>query len=77
MLGRRKVDDREIAHALSVFDPSWETLTSGEKARVMQLLIERIDFDGGTGEMRIAFRDSGIEVLTGAANKHDHAEINQ
>jgi len=29
----------------------------------MQLLIERIDFIGGTGEMQIAFRDSGIDVL--------------
>lgn len=43
----------------------------------MPLLIERIDFDGGTGEMQNAFRDSGIEVLNGAANKHDNTEINE
>lgn len=73
-LGRRKVDDHEVAEALRVFDPTWEALASGEKARIMHLLIERIDFNGGTGQMRITFRDSGIEVLTGAANKHKEAE---
>jgi site-specific DNA recombinase len=73
-LGRRKVDDHEVAAALRVFDPTWEALASGEKARIMHLLIERIDFNGGTGDMRITFRDSGIEVLTGAANRHGEGD---
>ena len=73
-LGRRKVDDHEVAQALRVFDPTWEALVSGEKARIMHLLIERIDFNGGTGDLRITFRDSGIEVLTGAGIGEGEAE---
>jgi len=76
-LGRRKVDDREVAQALSLFDPTWETLTSREKARIIHLLIERIEFDGSSGEMSITFRPSGIKTLTGGTDSNDNSEDQQ
>lgn len=44
-LSRTVVDQREIAKAMSVFDPVWGSLTPREQARVVQLLVERVDYD--------------------------------
>jgi site-specific DNA recombinase len=71
-LDRRRIDGQEVAQALFVFDPTWETLTSREKVRIIHLLIERIDFHGATGEMSITFHPSGIKTLTGATNQENH-----
>lgn len=59
------VDEREIALALSVFDPVWDSLTQREQARIVQLLVEQVDYDGATGKVSITFRPSGIKTLAG------------
>lgn len=46
-----------------LFDPVWEQLFSKEQARIMSLLIERIDYHGGEGTLEITFRDTGIKML--------------
>jgi site-specific DNA recombinase len=35
----------EVASALAEFDKVWEALTPREQARVLELLIERVDYD--------------------------------
>ena len=60
---RRRIDDDDIALALSVFDPVWESLTPAEQARVVHLLVERVDYDGSKGKVAIAFRPAGIKTL--------------
>jgi site-specific DNA recombinase len=64
-LGREAVDDREVALALSAFDPVWEALTPREQGRVVQLLVERVDYDGAAGKVSITFHPSGIKTLAG------------
>ena len=34
-----------------------------EQARAIQLLIERVDYDGGRGKVSVAFRPTGIKAL--------------
>ena len=57
------VDENDLVKALSLFDPIWDVLYPSEQARVIQLLIERIEHDGRTGILAIEFAASGIKAL--------------
>ncbi len=62
-LSRDLVDQREVATAMSIFEPVWDALTPREQARVVQLLVERVDYDGATCKVTIVFHPSGIKTL--------------
>ncbi len=62
-LSRTIVDEQEVAKAMSVFDPVWDSLTAREQTRVVQLLVERVDYNGATGKVSITFHPSGIKTL--------------
>ena len=62
-LSHTLVDEREVARAMSAFDPMWEALAPREQARVVQLLVERVDYDGTSGKVTITFHPSGIKTL--------------
>ncbi len=57
------VSQDDVAKALGTFDPVWESLTPNEQARVVHLLVERVDYDGANGNVSITFRPSGIKTL--------------
>jgi site-specific DNA recombinase len=59
------VDEADVATALADFDAVWTGLTMREQARVIELLIERIKFNGDGGTVSITFRPSGIKSLAG------------
>jgi len=59
---RRELAD-EDASALAIFDPLWETLPPGEQSRVVQLLVERVDYDGARGKIAITYHPAGIATL--------------
>ncbi|MFL5240591.1 MAG: recombinase family protein [Gemmataceae bacterium] len=62
-LGQGLVNEREVTLALSVFDPVWDALTPREQARIVQLLVERVDYDGAAGNVSITLHPSGIKAL--------------
>lgn len=62
-VSRERVDQREVEAAMSAFDPVWETLTPREQARIIHLLVERVDYDGKRGKVAITFRPAGIREL--------------
>jgi len=62
-LGAQRIDAADLRAALASFDPVWGHLTTPEKARVVQLLIERIDYDGSTGKLALTFRPAGVRTL--------------
>ena len=70
-LGRGLIDENEAARALAAFDPVWETLTLREQARMLQLLIQRVDYDGDKGTVSVTFQAAGIETLS-----RQYAEVN-
>ena len=45
------------------FEPLWESMTQREQGRVVQLLVQRIDYDGGRGKVAITFHPYGIRAL--------------
>jgi site-specific DNA recombinase len=59
----RLIDEGQAARTLAVFDPVWETLAPREQARVIELLVERVDYDGSEGKVCIAFHPTGIKTL--------------
>lgn len=63
-LSRELVDEREVVRALSLFDPVWESLTPREQARIVQLLVERVNYDGQNGIVSTTFRPTGIKALS-------------
>lgn len=48
--------DADVATQMREFTDVWEMVTPKERARVVQLLIERVTFDGAKGEVSIAMR---------------------
>jgi len=61
--GHEQVDERQIQLALAAFDPVWETLTPREQARLVHLLVARVDYDGARGKLAITFHPMGIKTL--------------
>jgi site-specific DNA recombinase len=57
------VDEAEVAKALADFDGLWETLAPREQARVLELLIERVDYDSQRGNVSLTFQPCGIKSL--------------
>jgi site-specific DNA recombinase len=62
-LDRERITEDEVATALGGFDPVWNALSPREQARVIHLLVERVDYDGGVGTIAITFQPSGLKAL--------------
>jgi site-specific DNA recombinase len=62
-LERERIDETAVGAALVEFDGVWESLTPREQARVIELLVERVEYDGREGTVAITLRPSGIRVL--------------
>jgi site-specific DNA recombinase len=48
-LRQRRLDADEMALALARFGPVWESLAPRNQAELVQLLIEKVEFDGVNG----------------------------
>ena len=57
------IDRRDLSRALAAFDEVWECLLPQEQARILILLIARIDFDGQRETAAITFKPTGIKSL--------------
>jgi site-specific DNA recombinase len=62
-LSREQVSADEVEMALVAFDPVWDALGTREQARIVQLLVERVDYDGGNDHVSITFHPTGIKAL--------------
>jgi site-specific DNA recombinase len=60
VVGPRFGNNGEVADALSAFDPIWEALSTQEQGRVIQLLVERVDYAGKNGKVAVTFHPAGI-----------------
>ncbi|OHB81023.1 MAG: resolvase [Planctomycetes bacterium RBG_16_64_10] len=69
-LSRSIVSQQDVAKAMALFDPVWDSLTSAEQARIVELLVERVDYDGATGKVAITFHPTGIQTLADQVASH-------
>jgi site-specific DNA recombinase len=68
-----QIDEDYVGPALAEFDPVWESLSPREQQRLLQLLIERIDFDGSDGMISITFHAGGLKTLANQTSQGDAA----
>ena len=57
------IPEDAAARALSAFDPVWGELTPLERARVVGLLVEKVEYDGRDGRVTVSFHPTGIKAL--------------
>ena len=55
------VSEDEVRESLAALDPLWAELYPAEQARIIQLLIERVDI--GTDGLKLRFRDKGLAQM--------------
>jgi len=60
---RGTVDEEDLKSVLAHFAPVWDVLFPREQARILRLLIERVDWDRQNESLEIAFRPTGIKSL--------------
>jgi site-specific DNA recombinase len=57
---RLNIDEHDLARALEAFGPVWDALWPGERARILGLLVERIDYDGKGDGLGIRLQPGAI-----------------
>ena len=57
------IPEADAARALSAFDPVWGALTPLERARVIGLLVEKVEYDGHDDTVTVSFHPTGIKAL--------------
>ena len=63
-LRKRMLDSDELTGALEAFDPLWDRLSPTHKARLIHLLVDRIEYDGDAETVAVTFHPTGIRSLT-------------
>jgi site-specific DNA recombinase len=71
---QERLDEAEATRALAGLDPAWTTMTPQEQARVVRLLVSRVDYDGAQGKMAITFHPLGLKTLAGELLGHNSQE---
>lgn len=46
-----------------MFDPLWNAMSPLDQSRLLRLLIDRIDYDGQSGEIELHLHPAGIRSL--------------
>jgi len=67
------VDEHAVAAALAEFDRVWEVLTPREQSQVIQLLVERVEYDGSKGTVTVTFQPTGIKSLNQQVRREEAA----
>ncbi len=62
-LNAQAIDRDELARALVEFNELWSVLLTPERERVLQLLIDRVEYDGADGQLNITWRLGGFGQL--------------
>jgi site-specific DNA recombinase len=60
---QERLDEAAVTEALSSLVPAWETMTPNEQARVVRLLVSRVDYDGKQGKASITFQPLSLKTL--------------
>lgn len=56
-------DEELVRQALRDFDPVWNALAPREQQRVLNLLVQRVDYNGESGNVEITFEPDGFDVF--------------
>lgn len=62
-LDAQTIDTADVRRLLADFEELWQTIQPREQVRLTSLLVDRVDFDGVEGNVRITFHDTGMRSL--------------
>jgi site-specific DNA recombinase len=62
-MSQSAVNRREIEEALTHFDPLWQQLSPREQENLVRALVERVSYDGRSGNVTVGFRSAGIKQM--------------
>jgi len=62
-------DEGDLIAALKQFEPVWVSLNSREQVQLIEMVIEKVGFDGRTGKVEVGFRSKGLRELCRIAIK--------
>ena len=77
-LDHGRITEDDVAAALATFDPVWNALAT-RASRIVQLLVERVDYDGARGTVAITFHPAGLKALAAEQltptkeKRHEHS----
>jgi site-specific DNA recombinase len=71
---QERLDQAAATEALAGLVPSWEVMSPQEQARVVRLLVLRVDYDGKNGKASITFQPLGLKTLAGEMLGHQSKE---
>jgi site-specific DNA recombinase len=60
---RQRIDPTQAAAALLEFASDWDLLDPPEQRRIVLMLLERVEYDGSQGKVKIAYSPIGIRTL--------------
>ncbi|MBI5481898.1 MAG: recombinase zinc beta ribbon domain-containing protein [Deltaproteobacteria bacterium] len=72
---RATIKPEDIDTVMTLFDPVWDALVPKERARVLHLLIEQVEYDGPSGRVSITFHPAGVTLLPEDATKSRTKEV--
>lgn len=55
------VNEEDLRQALGLFEPVWDALLPHERVRILNLLLEKVDYQDG--KLGLTFRPMGIRTL--------------
>jgi len=56
-------DEEVVRQALRDFDPVWNAIAPREQQRVLNILVQRVDYNGESGNVEITFEPDGFDVF--------------
>jgi len=62
----KPLPEGDLRRALAEFEPVWTSLSPNEQAKLLNLLLERIDYDGAAGSVTLRFWPNGLQRMGGA-----------
>ncbi len=72
-MANTQINEKELKKALGLFDPIWDVLFPNEQARILNLLIEKVIYNGEKGTITINFHPLGIKALADEVKVKDEA----
>jgi site-specific DNA recombinase len=59
-----RIGENDLKDAFADFDNVWQTLSPKEQAKLLALLIDRVEYDAAESTVSVAFHPSGIKALS-------------
>lgn len=57
------VTEEDVRQAAAAFNPVWDALTPHEQHRLVDLIVQRVDYHGGSNKIVVTFHETGIKSL--------------